>query len=248
MDVDGSQDSVDGGKVYARTEADKKAALTQLIRIVRDGSTLAVMDHFKPILRLLLEQLSGEGAIRALALGALSEMLRKRSFAAAFAQYVELLVTKVLFAHKDTDKDVVRAAETCAGTMAAVMPADVVVVVLILVIKTEEFPVNQAAIKMLTRLVEQRGRAVIEPLLPQIMPGLVKAYDNEVSCVRKSAVFCMVAVHLAVGEEVLAPHLSDLNGSKMKLLHLYIRKAKQQQSDDSCGHSKGMRSGSSGVV
>ncbi|XP_046398503.1 CLIP-associating protein 1-A isoform X2 [Ischnura elegans] len=243
MEVDGPKD-VDGVKANARSDADKKAALTQLIRIIRDGSTLAVMDHFKPILRLLLEQMGGEGAVRALALGALSEMLSKRSFAAAFAQYVELLITKVLFAHKDADKDVVRAAESCAGTMAAVMPADAVVLVLNLLIKTEDFPVNQAAIKMLTRLVEQRGRIVIEPLLPQIMPGLVKAYDNEESSVRKSAVFCMVAIHVAVGEEVLAPHLTALNGSKMKLLHLYIRKAQQQGQGGSHGHSRGTRSGS----
>ncbi|XP_071448621.1 CLIP-associating protein 1 isoform X11 [Hetaerina americana] len=254
VELDGSKD-VDNVKGNIRSEADKKAALTQLIRIIRDGSTLAVMDHFKPVLRLLLEQMGGEGAVRALALGALGEMLSKRSFAAAFAQYVELLITKVLFAHKDADKDVVRAAESCAGAMAAIMPADAVVLVLNLLIKTEDFPVNQAAIKMLTRLVEQRGHVVIEPLLPQIMPGLVKAwrgsqskqaYDNEESSVRKSAVFCMVAIHVAVGEEVLAPHLTALNGSKMKLLHLYIRKAQQQSQGSSHGHSRGTRSGSSG--
>ena len=46
------------------------------------------------------------------------------------------------------------------------------------------------------------------------MPGLVKAYDNVESSVRKAAVFCIVALHQLVGEVVLKPHLETLNGSK----------------------------------
>ncbi|PSN38727.1 CLIP-associating protein 2 [Blattella germanica] len=57
-----------------------------------------------------------------------------------------------------------------------------------------------------------------------------EAYDNEESSVRKSAVFCMVALHASVGEEALQPHLAALNGSKLKLLHLYIRRAQQGSS------------------
>jgi CLIP-associating protein 1/2 len=59
---------------------------------------------------------------------------------------------------------------------------------------------------------------------------LLQAYDNEESSVRKSAVFCMVALHSSVGEETLQPHLEALNGSKLKLLHLYIRRAQQGSS------------------
>lgn len=57
-----------------------------------------------------------------------------------------------------------------------------------------------------------------------------QAYDDNESAVRKSAVFCMVAIHLAVGEEVLKPHLSSLYTSKLKLLNIYIQRAQQANS------------------
>ncbi|CAG2068002.1 unnamed protein product, partial [Timema podura] len=117
---------------------------------------------------------------------------------------------------------VLRFAEGCAATMGTVLPPDIVIRVLNPLIKTGDFPVNQGAIKMLTKLAENRPRDTVEPYLEEVMPGLIKAYDNEESSVRKSAVFCMVALHAAVGEEAMKPHLAALNGSKLKLLHLYI--------------------------
>lgn len=57
-----------------------------------------------------------------------------------------------------------------------------------------------------------------------------QAYDDNESAVRKSAVFCMVAIHLAVGEELLKPHLSCLYTSKLKLLNIYIQRAQQANS------------------
>ena len=38
----------------------------------------------------------------------------------------------------------------------------------------------------------------------------------------------MVALHQLVGDEALQPHLDCLNGSKMKLLSLYIKRAQAQ--------------------
>lgn len=58
----------------------------------------------------------------------------------------------------------------------------------------------------------------------------LQAYDDNESTVRKSAVFCMVAIHAAVGEEALKPHLSSLYGSKLKLLNIYIHRAQQANS------------------
>ncbi len=55
----------------------------------------------------------------------------------------------------------------------------------------------------------------------------IQAYDNQESAVRKAAVFCMVAVHGVIGD-AMKPYLSTLNGSKMKLLKLYIERAKRQ--------------------
>ena len=56
----------------------------------------------------------------------------------------------------------------------------------------------------------------------------MQAYDNVESSVRKAAVFCMVALHQLVGDD-LQPHLETLNGSKLKLLNLYIKRAQAQK-------------------
>lgn len=37
----------------------------------------------------------------------------------------------------------------------------------------------------------------------------------------------MVALHVALGEDVLAPHLATLTGPKLKLLDLYIKRAQK---------------------
>jgi hypothetical protein len=58
--------------------------------------------------------------------------------------------------------------------MGTVLPPDVVIRVLNPLITTGEYPVNQGAIKMLTKLVEQKSKEVMEPHLGDVMPGLIK--------------------------------------------------------------------------
>ena len=112
--------------------------------------------------------------------------------------------------------------------MAGVLPADKVIQVLNPIIKTGDFPVNQAAVKMLSKVAEhESSKEVVTAHLESIMPGLLKAYGGVESSVRKASVFCMVALHQLVGES-LQPHLSSLNGSKLKLLNLYIKRAQAQ--------------------
>lgn len=207
-------------------------ALKRLESLVKDGSTQAIMDNFKSLLRVLMHQIfKPERNIRCLVLNVLTEMVKKPSLVPCFSMFVELLVLKVLQSHGDVKEvsrdDVLRASETCASAMAIHLPSDVIVHVLIPLIVTGEFPVNQSSIKMLTKLVEHHGPSSIEPRLPDLMPGIMKAYENEVSSVRKAAVFCMVALHVALGEDVLAPHLATLTGPKLKLLDLYIRRAQK---------------------
>ena len=67
-----------------------------------------------------------------------------------------------------------RAAEACAATMAGVLPPEMVVRVLNPIIKTGDFPVNQAAIKMLTKVVEKQTPDTMEIHVAEVMPGLLK--------------------------------------------------------------------------
>ncbi len=62
--------------------------------------------------------------------------------------------------------------------MAGVLPPDLVIRVLNPIVKTGDYPVNQAAIKMLTRAAEHpENSAVVRESLGDIMPGLLKVID-----------------------------------------------------------------------
>ena len=156
------------------------------------------------MLRVLLENLDdAEGATRALVFGVLTEMLKQDNLISGFHAFTELIILKVLQAHKDPEKDVsdydhdnndnndnddddddddcaqvVRAAEACAATMAGLLPAEMVVRVLNPIIKTGDFPVNQAAIKMLTKVVERQTPVTMETHVAEVMPGLLKVSQS----------------------------------------------------------------------
>ncbi|KAG0723019.1 CLIP-associating protein 2 [Chionoecetes opilio] len=218
---------------------EKRTALTNLIRLARTGSTLVWNENFRAVLRLLLESLNcGDGGQRALVLAVLTEMMRRSPLVHHFLSFSELIILRVLNAHADKEKEVHRAAVVCAGTVAEILPPEVVIRVLKPLIQMAEYPVNQASIKMLNKLVEAHQPSIVAAALPEIMPGLIKAYDNKESCVRKASVFCMVALHNAVGEEAMVPHLDALTGSKLKLLNLYIKRAETQNSGASSPKSE----------
>ncbi|XP_076047968.1 CLIP-associating protein isoform X10 [Oratosquilla oratoria] len=218
---------------------EKRAALNALIRLARSGSTLVWNENFRVVLRLLLENLvCDDGGQRALVFTVLTEMMRRCPLVQHFLNFSELIILRVLNAHADKEKEVLRQAQLCAGTVAEILPPEVVIRVLKPLIQMGDYPVNQAAIKMLNKLVEAHPPAVVSAALPDIMPGLIKAYDNKESCVRKASVFCMVALCNAVGEETIKPHLGSLSGSKMKLLNLYIKRAETQNSGASSPKSE----------
>ncbi|KAK8736518.1 hypothetical protein OTU49_005051 [Cherax quadricarinatus] len=227
------------GNAEEGRSAEKRSALTNLIRLARTGSTLVWNENFRAVLRLLLECLTcDDGGQRALVLAVLTEMMRRSPLVHHFLSFSELIILRVLNAHADKEKEVLRAASVCAGTVAEILPPEVVIRVLKPLIQMGEYPVNQAAIKMLNKLVEAHQPSIVAAAMPEIMPGLIKAYDNKESCVRKASVFCMVALHNAVGEEAMRPHLETLTGSKLKLLNLYIKRAETQNSGASSPKSE----------
>ncbi|XP_069469259.1 CLIP-associating protein 2 isoform X8 [Ambystoma mexicanum] len=202
---------------------ERKTALCELLKFSREESYGVWDEHFKTILLLLLETLGDkENSIRALALRVLREILRYQP--ARFKNYAELTIMKTLEAHKDPHKEVVRAAEEAAATLATSISPDQCIKVLCPIIQTADYPINLAAIKMQTKVTERVSKDVLGQLLPEIVPGLIQGYDNSESSVRKACVFCLVAIYAIIGDD-LKPHLSQLTGSKMKLLNLYIKRA-----------------------
>ncbi|XP_058794035.1 CLIP-associating protein 2 isoform X8 [Phymastichus coffea] len=233
---------------------EKVAALQEFQLYVREGDALYIKQHFKRLLKTLIGSLASDNKeMQIEVLQSLIDMLKCPELAESFSSYAELLVLKVIRAHKFDDQkadacssssssssnssrttvkfpEVLRMAEKCAATVAVILPPEQTIQFASSMMTTEPFPQNMGAIKMLHKVVEHYGREAIEPHLSKVMPGLIKAYDDMESTVRKSAVFCMVAIHAAVGEDVLAPHLSSLYGSKLKLLNIYIQRAQQTTS------------------
>uniref|UniRef100_A0AAX7T2L5 TOG domain-containing protein n=1 Tax=Astatotilapia calliptera TaxID=8154 RepID=A0AAX7T2L5_ASTCA len=210
---------------------ERKGALVELLKITREDSRAVWDEHFKTILLLLLETLGDKDhTIRALALRVLKEILRNQP--ARFKNYAELTIMKTLEAHKDSHKEVVRAAEEAAATLAGSIHPEQCIKVLCPIVQTADYPINLAAIKMQTKVIERIAKESLLQLLPDIIPGLLQGYDNTESSVRKASVFCLVAIYSVIGEE-LKPHLAQLTGSKMKLLNLYIKRAQTTNSNSS---------------
>uniref|UniRef100_A0A2I3RCM9 Cytoplasmic linker associated protein 1 n=2 Tax=Pan TaxID=9596 RepID=A0A2I3RCM9_PANTR len=192
---------------------ERKGALLELLKITREDSLGVWEEHFKTILLLLLETLGDKDhSIRALALRVLREILRNQP--ARFKNYAELTIMKTLEAHKDSHKEVVRAAEEAASTLASSIHPEQCIKVLCPIIQTADYPINLAAIKMQTKVVERIAKESLLQLLVDIIPGLLQGYDNTESSVRKASVFCLVAIYSVIGED-LKPHLAQLTGSKV---------------------------------
>lgn len=218
-----------------RNEA-RKHAMSTLMRLAREARPhLSSLDDgvFNSIVLMLLEILGDDDAsVRTCALKVFQEIVRSQP--ERFQEFLALAILKILEANKDVVKDVVRAAEDAALTMAELFPGSPCMQVLIPIADTGEYPVNLAAIKMMTKVVEKLTKEEAEECLAEIIPKLVKGYDNGESSVRKASVFCLVALHQVVGEDLKA-HLSALSGSKMKLLQLYIRRAQASSASSAEG-------------
>uniref|UniRef100_A0A8C1F5T5 Cytoplasmic linker associated protein 2 n=1 Tax=Cyprinus carpio carpio TaxID=630221 RepID=A0A8C1F5T5_CYPCA len=165
---------------------ERKAALCELMRLIRETQLHVWDEHFKTILLLLLETL-GDGEVHGDTRGALK-------------------------------------------TMSGVLDIpDQCIKVLCPIIQSADYPINLAAIKMLTKVIDRLPKEGLIQMLPEIVPGLIQGYDNSESSVRKACVFCLVAIYAVIGED-LKPHLSQLSGSKLKLLNLYIKRAQSGSS------------------
>ncbi|XP_037132065.1 CLIP-associating protein 1-like isoform X18 [Syngnathus acus] len=214
-----------------RSVEERRATLLELLKVSREDVQVVWDEHFKTMLLLLLEMLGDKDhMIRALSLRVLKEILRNQP--GRFKNYAELTIMKTLEAHKDSHKEVVRASEEAASTLAGSIQPEQCIKVLCPIVQTADYPINLAAIKMQTRAVERITKEPLLQLLHDIIPGLLQGYDDTESSVRKASVFCLVAIYAVIGEE-LKPFLSQLTGSKMKLLNLYIKRAQTSTSNSS---------------
>ena len=131
------------------------------------------------VLHLLLDSLQAGGAAREPVLAALTAMLRRDCVAALLLPFSELMFRRVLDVQTEqpAEREVGRAAEQCAGALAARLPADAVLRSLGPLVQAGQFPLNRAAINTLTRLMERRDADTVRTWLPDLMPILLKVTD-----------------------------------------------------------------------
>lgn len=79
------------------------------LRLIVPDFAHELFAFFREVLRLLLENLSDNvGATRAMVFGVLTEMLKQEPLISSFQGFTELIILKVLEAHRDDEKDVMQ--------------------------------------------------------------------------------------------------------------------------------------------
>lgn len=67
-----------------------------------------------------------------------------------------------------------RAAEDCGGALAKAISTEQAISILNPISLTADFPINLAAIKLETKVVEAASEANLRTLMPDMIPGLIK--------------------------------------------------------------------------
>ncbi|EDV20992.1 uncharacterized protein TRIADDRAFT_31104, partial [Trichoplax adhaerens] len=120
-----------------------------------------------------------------------------------------------------------RISEEALFAYAAAVPGEVILPVLVPIIEKFKYPSNLSGLKLLNKILDEIQKEDIIPSLDYLMPALVKSFQHNESSVRKACVFCLVALHKIIGED-LKNYLTGLTGSQIKLLHLYIKRSVSQ--------------------
>lgn len=68
----------------------------------------------------------------------------------------------------------VRAAEEAAAMLASSISPEQCIKVLCPIIQSADYPINLAAIKMLTKVIERLPKEGLVQMLPEIVPGLIQ--------------------------------------------------------------------------
>ncbi|CAK1549063.1 unnamed protein product [Leptosia nina] len=142
--------------------------------------------------------------------------------------YFDLILLKLINAYGALSKEVMRAIDNGMSHIAAALPAHEMLRLLKPVIRTRGYPTSLCALKLAAEVAKARGPELTDEIVSPLMEGVGQLADHQNSAVRKAAIFCMVAFTFALGEERMQPHYKHLSVSKMRLLHVYISKHKEE--------------------
>lgn len=75
----------------------------------------------------------------------------------------------------------IRAAEEAAAMLASSISPEQCIKVLCPIIQSADYPINLAAIKMLTKVIERLPKEGLHQMLPEIVPGLIQVRSHFVT-------------------------------------------------------------------
>lgn len=99
---------------------------------------------------------------------------------------------------------VVRAAEEAASTLAGSIHSEQCIKVLCPIVQTADYPINLAAIKMQTKVIERIPKESLVQLLPDIMPGLLQVRSADTHKSFPASAFSHTNLHYRVGQKLQA--------------------------------------------
>ncbi|KAF1761341.1 hypothetical protein GCK72_009597 [Caenorhabditis remanei] len=145
----------------------------------------------------------------------------------------EIAICKVLEAAvNSTDGTMNVTVDDCLKTLATHLPLAKIVNVSQLILKEEKVQEAKASLvlKMMTKLFEGLPADELTPIIDDLAPCAIQAYDSPSSGVRKTAVYCLVAMVNKLGMQAMNPHLQRLSSGKMNLVQVYVNRAMSSSS------------------
>ncbi|KAL6727160.1 hypothetical protein Aduo_009060 [Ancylostoma duodenale] len=195
--------------------SEQNHALQTLQQMVSEGSLTTWEENFKSLILHIFNVLAvNDVTLKRSALKLLTKICVAQ--AVSFYDLAEMTLFKVLDSiAEEENPQVMNVADECLKTLATHFPLHVVIRATKPIIAQENDPRVGPALKMLTRLIESLDAEELTARLPEIAPGVVNCYSNPQSSVRKSTVFCLVAMVNKLGREPVNPYLTSLSNSKV---------------------------------
>lgn len=148
--------------------------------------------------------------------------------AAKLFDSTEMAVCKVLDAAVNTnDATTALAVDDCLRTLATHLPLTNIINIAKVILIQEPIDDERASLvlKMVTRLFEELPADELRDVVDDITPCIIKAYQSTSSSVRKTVVYCLVAMVNRVGEQRMAQHFTKLPKALTNLIQVYVNRA-----------------------
>ncbi|CAI2348461.1 unnamed protein product [Caenorhabditis sp. 36 PRJEB53466] len=140
----------------------------------------------------------------------------------------EMAVCKVLDAAVNTnDATTSLAVDDCLRTLATHLPLPNIINIARVILNQEPIDDVRASLvlKMVTRLFEELPPDELQNVVDDITPSVIQAYQSTSSSVRKTVVYCLVAMVNKVGERRMEKHFTKLPKAMTNLIQVYVNRA-----------------------